>query len=117
MTLAVAFRSAARSEFDEAALRYESNRAGLGAAFVAAIGQAISLAPAHPLRYPVIHRNIRRLRANNSSPEIMSPRSASAMPASSSANSSGDRRTSVSSSQVTTTTCVPSMNSTSSSAT
>lgn len=63
MTLAVAFRSAARSEFDEAALRYESNRAGLGAAFVAAISQAVSLAAEHPLRYPVIHRNIRRVRA------------------------------------------------------
>lgn len=63
MTLAVAFRPAARSEFDEAALRYESNRAGLGAAFVAAISQAVSLAAEHPLRYPVIHRNIRRVRA------------------------------------------------------
>lgn len=63
MTLAVAFRVAARSEFDEAALRYESNRAGLGDDFVAAVGQAVSLAAAQPLRYPVIHRNIRRLRA------------------------------------------------------
>lgn len=63
MTLAVAFRTAARSEFDEAALRYESNRAGLGADFIAAIGQAVSLAAEHPLCYPVIHRNIRRVRA------------------------------------------------------
>ena len=63
MTLAVAFRPAARSEFDETALRYESNRAGLGAAFVAAISQAVLLAAEHPLRYPVIHRNIRRVRA------------------------------------------------------
>jgi plasmid stabilization system protein ParE len=63
VTLAVAFRSAARSEFDEAALRYESNRAGLGAGFIAAIGQAVSLAAEQPLRYPVIHRSIRRVRA------------------------------------------------------
>ncbi len=63
MTLVVTFRSAARSEFDEAALRYESNRVGLGADFIAAIDQVVSLAAAHPLRYPVIHRNIRRVRA------------------------------------------------------
>ena len=63
MTLAVAFRSAARSEFDDAAFRYESIRAGLGGAFVAAISQAVSLAAAHPLRYPVMHRSIRRVRA------------------------------------------------------
>ena len=44
-------------------LRRESNRAGLGAAFVAAISQAVSLAAKHPLRYPVMHRNIRRVRA------------------------------------------------------
>ena len=63
MTLAVAFRFAARSEFDDAVSRYESNRAGLGAAFVTAIDQAVSLAAEHPLRHPVIYRNIRRVRA------------------------------------------------------
>lgn len=63
MTLAVTFRPAARSEFDEAALRYESNRAGLGVAFVAAIGQAVSISAAYPLRHPVVYRNIRRVRA------------------------------------------------------
>ena len=63
MTLAVTFRTAARSEFDEAALRYEANRVGLGAAFVAAIGRAASIAAENPLRHPVIYRNIRRVRA------------------------------------------------------
>ncbi len=56
----------------------------------------------------------RRKRANSSSPEIVSPRSASAIPASSSANSSGERRTSSLRSWLMTTTRVPSMNSDSS---
>ncbi len=63
MTPAVTFRSAARSEFDGAALRYKSNRVGLGVAFVAATGQAVSIAAEYPLRHPVIHSNIRRVRA------------------------------------------------------
>ena len=56
----------------------------------------------------------RRSRANSSSPEIVSPRSATAKPASSSASSSGDKRTSAPRSRVTTKTSVPSMSDTSS---
>lgn len=63
MSLPVVFRRAARGEFDQAALRYEAGREGLGAAFVAAIDQAVALAAKYPLRHPVIHRNIRRVRA------------------------------------------------------
>lgn len=63
MSLPVVFRRAARSEFDDAALRYEAGCASVGAALVTAIDQAVALAAENPLRHPVIHRNLRRVRA------------------------------------------------------
>ena len=63
MTLAVVLRRAARLEFDEAAVWYESRRFGLGSEFVAEIERAIAAASAEPERFPIMHRNIRCVRA------------------------------------------------------
>src|SRR4051794_25282698 len=61
MTLQVGFRSAARSEFDFAALRYDRQRPGLGAQFIAEIDATLRLAATHPERFPVKHADIRRV--------------------------------------------------------
>lgn len=61
MTLKVAFRSAARFEFDLAALRYDMQRPGLGAEFVAEIDSAVRLAAEYPEHFPVKHADIRRV--------------------------------------------------------
>ncbi len=63
MTLAVVFRLAARREFDEAALWYETRRSGLGVQFVSEIEHAIYLAVENPERFPIMHRDIRCVRA------------------------------------------------------
>ena len=60
MTLQVVFRNAARAEFDFAALRYETQRPGLGSQFVAEIHAALQLAATYPERFPVKHADIRR---------------------------------------------------------
>jgi hypothetical protein len=41
---------------------WRAKTSGLGAAFVATIGQAVSIAAEYQLRHPVICRNIRRVR-------------------------------------------------------
>ena len=61
MTLQVVFRSAARAEFDFAALRYDTQRAGLGAQFIAEIDAAVRLAATHPERFPRKHGDILRV--------------------------------------------------------
>lgn len=63
MTLAVVVRRSARREFDEAALWYEERRIGLGTQFVTEIDRAISLAAENPQRFPIMHRDIRCVRA------------------------------------------------------
>jgi toxin ParE1/3/4 len=60
MTLQVVFRNAARAEFDFAALRYDRQRAGLGAQFITEIDAALCLAATHPERFPIKHAGIRR---------------------------------------------------------
>jgi toxin ParE1/3/4 len=59
MTLQVVFRHAARAEFDFAALRYDAQRPGLGAQFVAEVDSAVRLAAAHPERFPIKHAGVR----------------------------------------------------------
>jgi toxin ParE1/3/4 len=59
MTLSVVFRSAARREFDGAALWYEKRQAGLGSQFVAEVTRAIEAASEHPQRFPVVHKDVR----------------------------------------------------------
>ena len=63
MTLAVVFRRAACREFDEAVLWYEARRSGLGAQFVSEIEHAVYLAAENPERFPIMHRDIRCVRA------------------------------------------------------
>ena len=63
MTLPVVLRRAARGEFDDAALWYEERRVGLGGEFTAEIDRAVGLAPDEPNRFPIMHRDIRCVRA------------------------------------------------------
>ena len=63
MTLAVVFRRAARREFDEAALWYDERRVGLGSQFVSEINHAIRLVLENRQRFPIMHREIRCVRA------------------------------------------------------
>jgi len=63
MTLKVVFRSAARAEFDGAALWYEDRQPGLGARFVSEIDHAVDLASKYPDRYAIKHEQIRCVRA------------------------------------------------------
>lgn len=63
MTLAVVFWHAARHEFEKAALWYEERRPGLGLEFAAEINSAINLMAENPERFPVMHRDIRCVRA------------------------------------------------------
>lgn len=63
MTPAVVFRHAARHEFEEAALWYEERRPGLGLEFAGEINRAISLMAGNPERFPIMHRDVRCVRA------------------------------------------------------
>jgi len=60
MTLRIAFRRAAESEFADAAAWYDQQRAGLGIEFLYEIEQAVTKAAASPQRYPVVFGDIRR---------------------------------------------------------
>lgn len=63
MSLGVTFRRAARSEFIEAAARYEAQRPGLGATFITEIERCVASAAEQPLAYPVVHNDTRRVTA------------------------------------------------------
>jgi len=63
MNFTVVFRRTARREFDEAAFWYEERHAGLGVQFIEEIGRAVALAAEDPERFPIMHRNIRCVRA------------------------------------------------------
>lgn len=63
MTLAVEFRRAARSEFIEAAARYELRRSNLGAEFISEIERCIALAADQPQLFAVVHEGLRRVTA------------------------------------------------------
>jgi plasmid stabilization system protein ParE len=60
MTLRIVFRRAANSEFEDAAVRYDEQRPGLGDEFAIEIEQAVSRAAAAPERYPIVFGDIRR---------------------------------------------------------
>ena len=60
MTLRVVFRRAAKSEFEDATVRYDEQRTGLGEEFVVEMEQAITRAATAPERYPVVYGDIRR---------------------------------------------------------
>lgn len=54
MTLRIVFRRAAKNEFEDAAVRYDVQRPGLGEEFTIEIAQAVARAAAAPERYPII---------------------------------------------------------------
>ena len=60
MTLRIVFRRAAKSEFEDAAVRYDEQRPGLGEEFAIEIEQAIARAATAPTRYPIAFRDVRR---------------------------------------------------------
>ncbi len=64
MSLSVAFRRAARAEFIEAAVWYESQRPNLGVEFIAEIERCMAAAAERPMTYPAIHMDVRRVVAN-----------------------------------------------------
>jgi plasmid stabilization system protein ParE len=59
MSLPVVFRRAARAEFDDAADWYEQHRAGLGAAFTAAVRGLLSRIAGQPGLYPQVWGDVR----------------------------------------------------------
>lgn len=60
ITLRVAFRRAANTEFEQATVWYDEQRLGLGEEFVHEIEQAIAIAAAAPERYPIVFGDVRR---------------------------------------------------------
>ncbi len=64
MKLPITFHRAASTEFSEATAWYESKRIGLGIEFIAEIERCVSLASEHPLQFPLVHHDIRRVIAN-----------------------------------------------------
>ena len=60
MTLRIVFRRAAKSEFEDAAVRYDKQRRGLGEEFTIEIEEAVARAAAAPKRYPIAFGDIRR---------------------------------------------------------
>ena len=60
MTLRVVFRHAAKSEFEDAAVRYDEQRRGLGEEFIVEIEEAVSRAADTPERHPIVFGDIRR---------------------------------------------------------
>ncbi len=56
----ILLRPAAAADIDEAFLWYERQQAGLGEEFLTAFQSALENVAAHPIRYPVVHRETRR---------------------------------------------------------
>ena len=54
-------RPAAAGDIEAAFLWYEQQRAGLGEEFLAAVRSALDDISSHPAKYPVIHRETRRV--------------------------------------------------------
>jgi toxin ParE1/3/4 len=60
MTLPVVYRRAARVEFGDAVVYYEARRPHLGIEFVEEVERCIGLVTCDPMRFPIVHREIRR---------------------------------------------------------
>ena len=65
MSLPVTFRRAASAEFIEASAWYESKRVGLALVFMAEIDRCLSLASEHPLQFPIVRGDVRRVVAKH----------------------------------------------------
>ena len=61
MSLPVVFHRAARAEFIEASAWYESKRVGLALEFMAEIDRCVTQVSEHPLQFPVVRADIRRV--------------------------------------------------------
>lgn len=59
MSLPVVFRRAARAEFNDAADWYEQRRAGLGAAFTAAVQRVLDQISSQPDFYAQVYQDVR----------------------------------------------------------
>ncbi len=57
----ILIRPAAAADIDEAFLWYERQQAGLGDEFLTAVQSALDDVVAHPTKYPVVHRETRRV--------------------------------------------------------
>jgi toxin ParE1/3/4 len=64
MSLPIAFHRAASVEFIEASEWYETKRVGLAGEFMSEIDRCVSLASEHPLQFPFVREDIRRIVAN-----------------------------------------------------
>jgi toxin ParE1/3/4 len=62
MTIRPFFRKAARLEYDEAAIWYESQKIGLGSEFVVEIERALQTACENPQRFPSVLENVQLIR-------------------------------------------------------
>lgn len=62
MTIRPFFRKAARLEYDEAAIWYESQKIGLGSEFVSEIERALHTACESPQRFPSVLGNVQCIR-------------------------------------------------------
>jgi plasmid stabilization system protein ParE len=60
MTLRIVFRRAAKNEFEDAAVRYDEQRPGLGEEFSIEIEQAVARAAAAPQLYPIVFGDVGR---------------------------------------------------------
>ncbi len=60
MKLPIGYRRVARTEYDEAAVWYESEQKGLGDDLVAEIQENLDVIAEHPTRFPLIGRGIRQ---------------------------------------------------------
>src|SRR3954452_14969573 len=59
MSLPIVFRRLARAEFDDSADWYEQRKAGLGAAFTAAVQRTLDQIAAQPDFYPQVYQDVR----------------------------------------------------------
>ena len=64
MSLSVTFHRAARAEFIEASVWYETKRVGLALEFMTEINRCVLLASEHPLQFAIVREDIRRIVAN-----------------------------------------------------
>jgi plasmid stabilization system protein ParE len=53
-------RALAERDFAEAVLWYDSKQLGLGDAFLEAVATSLNDVAANPLRFPIVHRDVRR---------------------------------------------------------
>jgi len=61
MTLPVVYRRAASAEFSDAVAYYEEQRPHLGVEFVEEVEHCIGHVAGDPLRFPIVHTDIRRV--------------------------------------------------------